>query len=459
MAYTELADISARAKEVIREVQELYFYNRNEASPLFNRIVRDGAEVPSIATKAYDNKYIIPYRDQFPQNFVAVGKANPLPRAGSENIEKMTTCLESFKGRMQQSWEESDDLSDDTGFIAKKSADIVSDALLSASVNMSIHLYGYEYGATPSSALYFPGIIGQVLSWDNATKAVTMKYHSTYSNELGVRWAMKGMNVLFGTTGEITGGTVPNGTEATISTTPDYANHNFVISDTDGTTYSGTAPAAGELVCLGYVDSTIAANTVYLSYDNANIPLVEHVGCSTTEATYQGLSRTNRSEICAEVQHNSGTAQALSEAQIRSDLELPFVKTKTLPKNTLIVMDSSVMLKYRALFDTLIYTPSLTDTSIKRSVVWSNVPQIDSITPLIDPFCWPGSILYIQPPTFFQIAPTQGRMIRFEDSGNGIFLLIGSLADRDVYEIRYRMRWQMACQNPGVNVRRKDIIS
>jgi hypothetical protein len=450
--YSVLSDISNRAKEMLQNLSDLYFFDENSPR-LYNRFMKESAGTPKITERGYDNKYILPYRTAIPMGFIPAGEAVTLPPPGKETVSRMTTSLKTFKGRVQDTWEKLDSETDDRGWVARKTTDIVKDCLMSADHSMTLFMYGYEYKNTtsPSGDYYLPGILGQVASWDNTNKKVTVKAPTSYYGEPGLKYIMIGQRVLFGSLSEITGGTVPTATEALVSAM-DPDNNTFTITDTDGTTFSGTVPAANEFICLGYV-----ATSTYLGYNYAPVCLLEHIGQSTV-ANYQGVSRSGNPFIQGIVKHNSNNAQALTEDLLRQMLVASWNLTKKeAAKGRLLVCDKNFELKYRALFDSLfIYS---TDGRINKAKVFSDAPQIDGVTPFIDQFCPTGQCLCIDPEAFLLIAPFGGTTVKFEDSTGTIFNLLGSNADADIFEVRYRTRWQIMGRNPPMNTRLRDIIT
>lgn len=452
--YNLLSDVSNRAKEYIYKDKFIeYILFDDKQSKLFNQMRLDDARSPKIAVRGYDDKYILPYRYQIPMGAGWSGENKPLHPSGKEASGRMTTSLRTLKGRYQQSWEKSQSVADEQGFIAQKSMEIVQDCATATKMILTISMYGYEYGgATPANAYHIAGGLGTVDSWTDGTATVNMRMHSTFKGEPGAMWIYPGMRVLFATIAELTGGTVAYGTEALVYSV-DYDAGSFVIKDTDGTTWSGTDPAAGDIVVLGYCSSVVAANTAYISYDYAPISLREHISTSTRR-NYQGAARGVYQ--CGNIAHNSGTSRALSETIIRNALALSYVKTKSEPNpNPLMVMSISTELQYRALFDTYFrYAPNQAPQGAK---VFSNQMNIDGVEFFKDPWCPDGEILVVDPSDFLQICPMGGNFTQLETQGGEIFLLLGDNAELDIKECRWRTQYQLAGLNNNKQLRIKDL--
>ena len=424
-------DATQLANLAVEKIQPLVDTLILKKQPLLDRILQDNWFNPQHGRVA-ENKYIIPAQVGFPMNIRGTSEGDVLPGSSVSDFVRMNTSLKFMKGRSQITWERNLlGSGGESAYIVEDIANkIVNDIGRAFRHRLCSWIYGYTYN----------GALGSVKSASGTT--ITLNAHTDSSGEPGVKYLARNMKIIIDGASDFAAGSESTSNATTI-TGIDLSNNTITTEDD-----ISSGVSASDIVVPGEVVSS----TAYDEYGKAITGLRQHINDDT--GTYQGLSRSTYPEIQGNVLDNSGSLRALTEALVLQAIDAPMEKTfDSEPAVDFIITTPALSRKWQALFTGYRrFGPNEPLTGANREV------RIAGLEPLVDVYCPPGHIFFINRESFIFLTATRGQnYVEFERVGGNVLLLVGSAADYDKYEIRGRLSCQLVCTNPGANAVLKDL--
>jgi len=418
-AYKAIADIEA-AVEKLQPIMEIGFRK--------SHILLDKIEKVKNLQIFADNKFIIPAVFNDPGNGRAVAEGTTLPTARKSSSAKMYGKLIKLVSTTQITWEALQIL-EGGGSIEDEAKSQVNRLMRGLRKVVNQQLHGYKVN----------GAIAKVKSKGTDNKTITLYYHCTASpgtddaNEPGSLWCMRGGSVVIDAAADL-------GTSSNVSNISKILDKETIYLET-----ACAGIAVDDLVVPGEVDP-FASGSNLTQYGIAITGLWEHLGNS---GTYQGLSRSDYPEICANVFGNSGTLRDISELLLMRALESPFEVTGEANQTDLVMMHPSME---RAYWKTLQGMRVFNDNAPIKGADLTGL-QAGGLT-LTKELMPPGYIIGLNTKSFKWAV---GADFQFDKETGKIWRRRGTAGQKHIYTAEAYVYGQLFCVEPPANWIIKDL--